>query len=366
MNKNIYKNIEYIKFKDIILILLMAFKFNIFKGSYNYVENIKDKQLIITELFNNLDLSQFRYNLMTDSNYIQTLNFLSKNNHFVSLLYKGSNYLLCFFKIEGKHCCYCIDRKTLRYHKKEINYKKLLIVKIIIKAQPKIFEGSVFNCRLIQDGDKANFKIYDCFKYQNSFAIPNLELDKKLKFLNNNISINFETNKLIKISTIDLYHYTDLKKLVTNLIPESDFGVIGISFLPLKSGMEIIYIDNNDISQSKNQTKNQTKTSFYEQVNIKDLKKFSLSNLLEKRTYEYEKSGKEKNLLLKKTDITDVYNIYEYYEKDKKIGIAYIPSLKISHMCKEQICNDNYYEYNCRFNEKRNKWIPIKLIKKIN
>jgi hypothetical protein len=341
----------------------MAFKFNNFKGSYSYVENIEDKQQIINELFNNLNLSQFRYNLMTDSNYIQTLNFLSKNNHFVSLLYKGSNYLLCFFKLEGKNCCYCIDRKTLRYHKNEINYKKILIVKINITAQPKMFEGTVFNCRLIQEGDKANFKIYDCFKYQNSFAIPNLELDKKLKFLNNNISINFETNKLIKINTIDLYNYTDLKNLVTDLIPKSDLGIIGISFLPLKSGMEIIYIDNNDTPQ---QNKNQTKTSFIEQVNIKDLKKFSLSNLLEKRTYEYEKSGKEKNLFLKKTDITDVYNMFENDKEAIKIGIAYIPSLKISHMCKEQICDDYYYEYNCRFNEKRNKWIPIKLIKKIN
>lgn len=342
----------------------MAFKFNNFKGSYSYVENIKEKQQIINELFTNLDLSKFRYNLMNDSNYIQTLNFLSKNNHFVSLLYKGSNYLLCFFKINGKHCCYCIDRKTLRYHKNEINYKKLLIVKLIVRAQPKIFEGSVFNCRLIQDGDKANFKIYDCFKYQNSFSIPNLDLDQKLKFLNNNISINFTLDKYIKINTIDLYEYSDLRKLVTNLIPESDFNVIGITFLPLKSGMEIIYIDNNDNETS--QSKNQTQTTFSEQVNIKDLKKFGLSNLLEKRIYEYEKIGKEKNLFLKKTDITDVYSIFENYDKEKKLGIAYIPSLKISHMCKEQICDDNYYEYNCRFNEKRNKWIPIKLIKKIN
>jgi hypothetical protein len=52
-----------------------------------------------------------------------------------------------------------------------------------------------------------------------------------------------------------------------------------------------------------------------------------------------------------------VYNISDT-ETSNKLGIALIPNLKISHMCSDLI-NDNPVKFNCVFNDKFKKWVPI-------
>ena len=61
---------------------------------------------------------------------------------------------------------------------------------------------------------------------------------------------------------------------------------------------------------------------------------------------------------MKNTEIPDVYNIYEDKE-DKKLGIAHIPNLKISHLCESELKNNVSKRFLCRYNKNFKKWMPI-------
>ena len=65
-----------------------------------------------------------------------------------------------------------------------------------------------------------------------------------------------------------------------------------------------------------------------------------------------------KILSLIKTHIPDVYNVFD---NDNKLGIASIPSLKISHMCDELIQTEPV-KFHCTYCNKFKKWIPIKIV----
>ena len=88
---------------------------------------------------------------------------------------------------------------------------------------------------------------------------------------------------------------------------------------------------------------------------IHDLKNFLLS-----REYSYETDGKKKTLLVKKTIISDVYELYDKCSTDEKIGIAHIPNIKISKYCYENIKDESMCQ--CIFSKDFNKWIPLKII----
>ena len=87
---------------------------------------------------------------------------------------------------------------------------------------------------------------------------------------------------------------------------------------------------------------------------------YNLVNFLKSRTYSYENDGKRKKMFLKKTEITDVYDVYED-EDGERLGIAHIPNLRISHMCQNLIKNE-FVKFNCVYNKKFKKWTPIKSI----
>ena len=92
------------------------------------------------------------------------------------------------------------------------------------------------------------------------------------------------------------------------------------------------------ISQNKNLRleKPKEKVEFTSNENVSN-KSYQLIkdfvDFLKVRKYSYE-NGRTKILVLEKTDITDVYNVYTINESEK-LGIAHIPNLRISSMCNE-------------------------------
>ena len=125
-------------------------------------------------------------------------------------------------------------------------------------------------------------------------------------------------------------------------------------FYPKISGIVVLYIDKKieKINIESKQEESIVNRSFDIIYNFKDF--------LNSRTYSYEKELKKKILFIKKTDIPDVYNLYE--KKDNpKIGIAHIPNLKISHYCLKNIGNE-LVSCNCVFSNKFQKWIPLNII----
>jgi len=313
--------------------------------------DIKNK--IIDYLYSQLNLSKYRYGMLDN---IQKLKFLQDNEHYVSPNYKGLSYFLIFMIINSKSYCVLIDRKKLSYHKNQLDINSLYVVRILVNASQSMFTGSIFEGKIIKKDNDFHFLIQDCY-YLMGKKILDMELNQKMLYLNDIIKENLAGNSVcnnFSFKLNKLYKYDELEKLVNDIIPNCGINSNGLIFYPKISGIVVLYIDKKveKIDIESKQEEKVTTRSFDIIYNFKDF--------LNSRTYSYEKEQKRKILLIKKTDIPDVYNLYE--KKDNpKIGIAHIPNLKISHYCLKNIGND-LIQCNCVFSNKFQKWIPINII----
>ena len=307
------------------------------------------KNKIIDYLFTTINISVYRYNLLETT---QQLNFLKLNEHYLSPNFKGYNYLIIFYRYLNQPYCAAIDRKNLSYHRDKVDIKKIPIYKIKVMTSQSIFRGTIMDCKLV----KNIMIIKDCFQIMGNMIID-MDMIDKMNYLDSIIVNQFQkdycSNFTFKINK--LYRYNMINEVITNIIPKCSFDIQGLVFLPTKSGISIIYVDKKQPIESKvdistSITNNVDSPSYHM---IHDLKNFLMS-----RVYSYETNGKKKNLLLKKTPISDVYELYDNNEDDK-LGIAHIPSIKISNYCNENVNDTNIFE--CIYSKEFNKWIPLKI-----
>ena len=310
------------------------------------------KNKIIDYLYDTINLSKLRYGLL-DS--INKLKFLQDNEHYVTPNYKGSNYFLIFINILGKSIAVLINRKKLSYHKNQLDIKNVFIIKIFIKTNQSLYNGTIFDGKLVKKKDSYYFLIQDCFHLMGK-SILDMDLYYKMQYLNDIINLNFDItccdNFSFKLNK--LYNYSELENLVQKIMPENEIESSGIIFYPKISGNCIIFIDKK-IEKITIETKNN------ENIEDKTINFIiNFCDFLKARTYSYENENKKKILYITKTDIPDVYDLFEN-KNDDKIGIAHIPNLKISHYCKEHITQPHTKVY-CIYNNKFDKWIPINII----
>ena len=311
------------------------------------INDLTKKNKIIDFLFNNINLSKYIYNIL---NNIQRLNFLKQNEHYVSPNYKGYNYYLLFLNIDKNNYCVAIDKRRLSYHRNQINIKDTLIIKVKVLVSNSIFRGTIFDCKLIKKDYKYLMLIKDCYLLMGN-KILDMELKNKMIHLNSIITNQFNKSDNFSFKINKLYDYNNLEKLINNIIPKCSIPCQGIIFYPKFSGITIVYLERkkeiigieNDIKRVENTTYNMI---------------YNLTDFLKSRSYSYENDGKKKRLWLKKTEITDVYDIHENLDSER-LGIAHIPNLKISHMCQDLITGDPI-RFLCVYNKNFKKWIPIK------
>lgn len=309
------------------------------------INDYKVKNKIFDYLFNSLNLSKYRYVML---NNVQRLSFLKKNPHYVSPNFKGYNYLMIFKSFNDKNYCVTIEKKKMSYHKNHIDVKNITVTRIKVNVSDSIFYGSIFDCKLIKNKNQYLMLIKDCYQLMGN-DVSNMEMKNKMKHLDNIFKNQFRshTTRNFKFKINKLYEYNELESLINNVMPSCTIPNQGIIFYPRFSGVTIIYLD-----------KKQEQVGIYskESINFSDIV-FNLTKFLKSRTYSYESEGKKKVLWIKKTNIVDVYYLYENYNEEK-IGIALVPNLKISHLCRENI-KDTPVKFLCVYNHKFKKWIPI-------
>jgi hypothetical protein len=319
-------------------------------NSEGYLLNDNIKQKIINYIYSNLNLSKHRYIML---NTIQKLKFLQENEHYVSPNFKGINYLLLMVTIDNNKYCVMICRKSLSYHKEQLDFKIIKVIQIKMDISDSLYYGSIFDGKLVFSNNKYIFLIQDCF-YLMGKKMLEMEMEQKMLYLDSVLENNFKKNNKqhycdnFDLKLNKLYKYVDLEYIINNL-NKLQINTNGLIFYPKFSGINNIHIekkvDKIDILSNNNENIKQTS---YDIIH-------NLVDFLKSRTYSYEKNGTMKELNLLRTSIPDVYDIYDNKEK---LGIALIPNLKISYMCNETIKND-FVKFNCIYNNKFKKWIPI-------
>jgi hypothetical protein len=309
------------------------------------------KSKIIDYLYSKINLSKYRF-IMLDN--IGKLKQLQDNKHYVAPNYKGYSYFLIFITIETKKYCVAINRKKLSYHKEQLDMKNVFMVQIHMNVHDNFYNGTILDGKLIQNTNEAIFLIQDSF-YLFGKNMLNMGLMEKITHLDNILkqymtgdnyckNFNFRLNKL--------YEYSDLPDLVYNILPTLQIPVNGITFIPPLSGITIVHIENKTEKISINTSNEAIQCDSYDMIH-------NFVNYLKNRTYSYETNGNKKQLLLSKTEIPDVYSVFDEYNTER-LGIAHIPNLKISHYCNQYIKNTPIL-FNCVYCTKFRKWIPISI-----
>jgi len=307
------------------------------------INDLDIKTKIIDYLFNSIELFKFRFKMLDN---LQQLEFLKENAHYVSPNFKGYNYFLIFMKIDNSSFCIIIDKKTITYQKNKLNINMTKIIRLHIKALNTLFKGSIFDCKFINNNTMI---IKDCYKFMGN-PLLQTEMYEKIQYLSNILpnQIYYSPNFEIKYNT--LYKYEDLDNLIKNIIPKCKYNTQGLVFFPLYSGITIIYTNNTN-KRNKPLVENNDNIENVTYNLITDIKK-----ILNNRNYSYENDGEKKKLLIERTDISDVYNVFA---NDIRLGIAHIPNMKTSEYCRNQLKEGESKNFNCVFNHKFKKWLPL-------
>lgn len=333
------------------------------------------KQKVIDYLYSNLNLSKHRFIML---NNVNKLEFLRDNEHYISPCFKGFNYLLLFMNLDSKRYCIAIDRRKLSYHKDQIDLKSVFMVKLHVKVNEAIFNGTIFDGKLIESSSfslkkkddiamegKQNyssiesskrfiFLIQDCF-YLMGKNILDMEMNSKMSHLDNIFKMHFSEsqicdNFIFKLNK--LYTYDSIRELIENLIPNCSIPTQGLVFYPKQSGVSVIHIE-------KRMDKVNIETNQEQKIDAKSYDMiYNFVDFIKTRVYSYEKGTKTRKFWLTKSNIPDVYDLSEK-EDDIKLGIAHIPNIKISHLCDSVISENTPVKFNCVYHTKFKKWVPI-------
>jgi hypothetical protein len=237
-----------------------------FKKSNNFIDysNIQLKQQLINYIYSTVELSKFKYKLIE---YESELGLLSKQKHYLSANFSGSNCLLVFTKIKDRFYSFMIDRKTLSYNPSQINLESIKIMSVNVRLDNSIYNGSIFDGILIQSERSKTFVITDIYYFRGK-DLTNDQINHKMINIKSYIDANLKTDN--KINNLELYvnKLYDLSEVETLLnvdIPKAKTHPIkGIAFYPATSGTKLIYLFQNDskIITPSNSANSMTTNSF--------------------------------------------------------------------------------------------------------
>lgn len=332
-------------------------------SAFKEITNNSIKDAIINMIYENLNISNFRYQLLEDK---KSFDVLKKEQVYVTPHIMGVNCWLIFCEIDNKRYQCFINKKDLKFYQNQMNSKNYKLYNFWFDhtndTLRELYPLTVFEGKFINNGVDVNnltYLISDVYikagvKMLTSKLIDKIfDIEKLLPKLNNGLDQKF----IIRGSSI--YNIDQLGDLIFNKIKNSKLKINGLIFMPERSGKTYIYINDQEFIQLKSSN-----------YNFKQYDSLSVPAVpISMRTIPNQTDNQLVNeFVLRKTNLSDVYEIYEYSNKDKiylnltkekKVGIAHIPDIKTSHFCKKLADEQEIFVNKCIFNNKFKKWMPI-------
>lgn len=343
----------------------------------------KIRQQLIDYIYSVIDIQKFKYIVLKTQS---DLELLTTTRYSISGNYAGNNCLLVFTKNKDRVYSFLVDRKTLKFEQSRINIDGVNMMPINIGLEESIYEGTIMDGIYVQNGDTKTYIITDVYMFRGTDMVK-----EKLKHKLFNIKSYFDRficqNPHVSDLTVvvnNLYNIYEIDNFIKNIIPNTkQLQVKGITFYPEISGTKLIFLfkgeqDTYDIIQPKKQEHIQcqhnrqydSKQQYYIQqpqkiqpttqhTDIQIIPKQSLIHYVNKTDEPVYLSFE-----IRKTDKCDVYKLYLIEKEQDKMrarsyGIAYIPTLDCSRMCKHITISSDRVIVKCKFDESKEKWIPM-------
>ena len=286
-----------------------------FGNSVGYKINSRSiKDEIITYLMKSVDSYKLDHNKIEDENNLINI----KNND--SLLLPnivGDDYIFVAKKIREIFFLAFIEKKTLNFT--NLNYNDLNIINAKVRVKKDVYNGTIFDGRIVNLGgctsfiinkifklngyDMEKYSLIECHKFAETFVKESYIIDSNMN------SIFFKLNKIFKLN--------EISNLVNKNITESKFKFSSIDFV----------------------FKNYSKTYRY-YFNNQD----------------YEKKVSTMYGKLIDTDVIELFSIDFEDNRIKRVGIAHIPNIKASLLCNNHISEKILTVLKCRLNYRFKKW----------
>ena len=317
------------------------------------------KQQIIEYIFNTIDVSKFKYEILQ---YESELSQLLKQKYYVTVNFSGFNCLMVFTKIHDRYFSIIVDRKTLSYNISKVDISKVKITNISLKLDSSIYLGTIFDGIYVINKNEKLFIVTDVYYFRGQ-DFSNTHLTSKLLTIKSYLQSNYNQNdneNNINIIVNKPSELKDIEHLVNDVIPKvKDITLKGICFYPEISGTKLIYLFNNENKINVDSEIEKTSCAYDYDKNIEEKNKPKF----------IPKSGINYVFEMKNTNNADVYdlNIVELIDgsNGKKllkrvfVDIAYIPNIARSKWCTELLGDKKSILVECKYYKDKNKWEPI-------
>lgn len=296
----------------------------------------EEKYELLNYLYEQIDMNNIKYSILKT---IENAQILKQQPYHVALHFHGYNYFLIIKKFNNEINFYIISKLDLKNNRNEMNDNYIKIYKLKINDNIVVdnnYNNTIIDGKLIYKKNEKIFLISDILYYK-SIRLLSMKLIDKLKMINTDI--NDYINNNFNLILIKLYEYSELENLIYNKIQNTDFKINGLVFLPHRTGKYYIYINDNEFEIIKKSP-----------VSINnDIINIKLPNNID---------IDDDNLLLEKTNIVDVYEVYNI-DKTHRFGIAAIPDMVLSHKLRTYFETNNQLITKCVYNKKFLKWQPL-------
>jgi hypothetical protein len=344
---------------------------------------------LVGSIFSQQNISNFKYEMIkTESD----LSKLIRQNFFTSINFCGTNSLLVFTKIAGKHYCFTVERQTLSYNFSKIDYDKVNIELRNVRLDIDIYNGTIFDGILVKQSKKDDlFIISDVYTFCGVNHIKN-KLEEKLKMIIKYLEKHYDDNHIennILLSVNKIYPIAKTEYVVNNVLPSiKTLKYRGLYFYPEITDTKLVYLfnkninDNETLNENNNHNdkeeikyKKKDNNSNEEKEEKEDKNKDKDKDEEEKLKYKYINNSNEDifaTLEVKSTSNPDVYKvnaIERVLVNNKKIlkrvsmGIAFISGIENSHKMAKIFSKEKKVLMKCKFIDNKSKWEPIEIDK---
>ena len=295
-----------------------------------YGITIKDKQALI----------------LTDRN----IKYLQLNQHLITLKTGGSNYFLFMTRINDVQCCFFIDRKV-----KE-GYTIPRIISVKYRFDDAVFDDTLFDGELVKDKDNNwMFLISNLLVCKGERQKANIitRYNKIYGLLKN----NYTKDNMLDICPLvvkKIFTYQDYDKLITQFIPSLTYQIRGLYFNTLNTrhaNYLFLYKQNQNFkANNNNKNRNNHKSNYNSKYQSKnqDIKQAKDNTKIDSNNKIY------------KVVKTPQPEIYDLFDNQNKIGIAYISGIKCSRLMKRILKEKESTNVEFSYNQKFGKWERIR------
>jgi hypothetical protein len=349
-----------------------------------YVKDISTIQFVIDYIYDNIILKNYRF-VMLDSD--ADVNTLKDNWHYIT--YKpydkcnnlsidgkegsdplSSRCFVIFLKYLGDDCCFIVDKKTLKYKKRQVDMKKVKILSVKYRVSEEFYNGTFLDGYIFRKKDRSwCYHIYDIHLYAGDH-LNQLSLEDKFKKFNGILKRSYRSDRNFEIFPMkltELYSYTDIRKLFEVILPTLDIFNNGLIFLPKQSGYSYIY-----------QFKRNCNINIFSKVVTKihkSVRKPHINNVTQNLLKQVKtrwltdppSNSCKVTFKISKSDIFDVYYLsLRYKDRFEKVGLAMVQTMINSKRLLSWFNVKDSFLVDCEYDIKFKKWKPVSISDKID